>query len=310
MRAIFLLFLLVGASNSCWSVEQKNSQTTHESTADAKKSESPADQRVIIQMAESDNQKAAGRNQSDSTQKEQGGDKRGAQASEFFEWKGWKVRISDALLVLFNFFLVIFTAGLVVYTAILSGTTKKIWKDTDRQHQISNRAFVAPKVRLLPVRDVNGNIDIWRVFIDIENSGNTPTRNLRWLFVGGVDVTPDPQVNEFTLPAYADVRDNTGSGFLAPRSSIPIIDSVMTRSKIAEIIRGRGAHFIGRIDYEDVFGTKHLTKFCINLYGGPYKEGMTDQMLGVMIDKFDLFYSMCKCNNCSDSECKEYTEED
>jgi hypothetical protein len=85
-----------------------------------------------------------------------------------------------------------------------------------------------------------------------------------------------------------------------------IVDSPLSRSRIAEIIRGRGAYYLVRVDYDDVFGKPHMTKFCVHLYGGPWKPDMPDSAVETLIDRFDLSFNMCRCNNCIDEDCQEF----
>jgi hypothetical protein len=166
------------------------------------------------------------------------------------------------------------------------------------------RAFVAPTVELTPVRDSDHKLQFWRVHTALENNGNTQTTKLRWTFGGGVDFTPDPEAN--TIPVvYKNDINSPGSGFLAPKGKIIIIDSIFDRTKMTEIVKGRGAYFIGRADYDDTFGKSHITKFCVHLYGGPWKAGLSDTVLNAMIDGVDLGFNMCRRNNCADDECTE-----
>ncbi|WP_020176734.1 hypothetical protein [Methyloferula stellata] len=163
------------------------------------------------------------------------------------------------------------------------------------------RAFVSPTVLLTPVRDSSNKLQFWRALIGLENSGATQTNKLRWTFTGGVDLTPDPEVNTISIAYGKDAPG--GSGFLAPKGKVNIIDSIFNRTKMAEIIKGRGAYFLGRVDYEDIFGKSHTTKFCVHLYGGPWNTTLPDSALDALIDGFDLNFNMCRHNNCADDEC-------
>jgi hypothetical protein len=167
------------------------------------------------------------------------------------------------------------------------------------------RAFVAPTVQLTPLRNSANKLEYWRVHIALENNGSTQTHKLRWTFTGGVDLSPDPEAN--TIPVLYNPDNNTnGTGFLAPKGKMIIIDSLINRTKMAEIIKGRGAYYLGRADYDDIFEKPHTTKFCVHLYGGPWKAGLADSMLETIIDGFDLGYNMCRRNNCADDECTEH----
>jgi hypothetical protein len=184
-------------------------------------------------------------------------------------------------------------------------TQMKVDSRTAEQSLVAvQRAFVAPSVELTPARDTANKLQFWRVHILLENEGNTQTAKLRWTIRGGVDLTPDPEAN--TIPVvYGNDPKNIGSAFLAPKGKIIIIDSLMNRTKMAEIIKGYGAYFLGRADYDDIFGKPHTTKFCVHLYGGPWKAGLNDEMLETIIDGFDLGFNMCRRNNCADGECTE-----
>jgi hypothetical protein len=114
------------------------------------------------------------------------------------------------------------------------------------------RAFVATSVSLTATRDpTNNTVDFWRVVVSLENSGNTQTQDMNWsLNIGGIDISPDPEKTDIQLPVSPS---DSGQGVLLPKAKIPIIDSVFTRTKIAEVIKGRGAYYIGLVRYNDVF---------------------------------------------------------
>jgi hypothetical protein len=195
------------------------------------------------------------------------------------------------------------------FTYTLWRATMRLWRTSQEQGRLAERAltmveraFISPRTQLLPVRDENNGIDLWRVFISLENNGNTQTRNLQWELSGGVDMNPDPESVEIRI-----VADEAGKGFLGPKSSMVIIDSVLTRSKITEIIKGRGAFYLVKVNYDDIFGEPHMTKFCVHVYGGPWKPDMPDSALEMLIDRFDLSFKMCRCNNCVDGDCQEFT---
>jgi hypothetical protein len=133
------------------------------------------------------------------------------------------------------------------------------------------RAFVAPTVQLTPLRNSANKLEYWRVHIALENNGSTQTHKLRWTFTGGVDLSPDPEAN--TIPVLYNTDNNTnGTGFLAPKGKMIIIDSLINRTKMAEIIKGRGVYYLGRADYDDIFEKPHITKFCVHLYGALGKQ--------------------------------------
>jgi hypothetical protein len=196
--------------------------------------------------------------------------------------------------------------GLVLATIALCIVTGRSVKVTERTLVSVQRAFVSPAVELIPLRDQQNKIVLCRVFISLENNGNTQTRNLRWTWTGGVDLTPDPEQVELAVN-YGAASDRDGHGFLAPKSKITIVDAPLPRAKIAEITKGRGAYFYGRADYNDVFGNPHVTKFCVHIYGGPWHSGMSAPLLDMLIDNFPLHYNMCRCNNCIDDDCGEVT---
>jgi hypothetical protein len=164
------------------------------------------------------------------------------------------------------------------------------------------RAFVGLSVRLTTIRDpANNNVDVWRVVVSLENTGNSPAQNVHWIYSGGIDFTPDREHTEITVTPLNSSAE--GHGVILPKSNNPIIDNIITRPNIVTILQGRGSFYLGLVRYDDTFGQPHVTKFCVHIYGGPWFSSMSQTALGLIIDRLEPAFNMCRVNNCADEQC-------
>jgi len=196
-----------------------------------------------------------------------------------------------------------FTLCLAAFTFLLVLVGFFQWSilsKTDETLRTGQRAFVGAVVELTPTRDpTKSTIDLWRVRVVLENSGNSEATNIKWRIGGGIDILPNPENQEVDIQ-YGD----SGSGVLLPKGRLQVIDSIIQRSKIAEIIKGQGAYFLGTVTYEDAFQQSHITKFCAHIYGGPWNNTLPATSIDTVIDRIDLGFNMCRHNNCADHGCK------
>lgn len=106
--------------------------------------------------------------------------------------------------------------------------------------------------------------------IYIKNTGKTPAQNIR--VVGGCkNYRPDVYINDFdslnnTNPVITSVATGGDIEFHVVVS--PDID--LTEKYINEITNGiYPLYILGTINYEDVFGDKHYTRYCRRVIRGP-----------------------------------------
>ena len=207
------------------------------------------------------------------------------------------------------------TIALSIFTFTLWRSTERLWQSSEEhgRHLGSSvdaaksvqRAYIVPRLEITPILTKTGMVDVYRVFVFLENNGTTSTRRAKWVAYIHQNAAVNPVLNEIDV-SYDGTEEVSGNGFIAPRQSIPIHHSVITRAKMARIIKGERVCVVGRIDYVDIFMTPHITKFCFSIFGGPYAPTMTNKDIEALIDRFPLSYHTCRCNNCIDADCAEY----
>ena len=157
---------------------------------------------------------------------------------------------------------------------------------------------------------------LWFVPI-IGNSGNTPTKNMRYLPIAFAPALPNPlgigpgQIAEFdiTVPRGmepGDPRDvwngksrsgeiNPRAGLIGPKAEFAIGGVGFTEDFVTAIKSGVPFYMYGMIEYNDVFRDSplHVTKFC-------YQISLSTSDKGEMLST----YGLCKHWNCADEECK------
>jgi hypothetical protein len=188
------------------------------------------------------------------------------------------------LLAGFTGCLFVSTTGLWVFTGFLWKTTKRAVESSDKQHAISNRAFVfldGFNVELTTAVNA-GTINInslpepyksrpelyitrFAVQPRWKNGGNTPTKDMRFQ----VDWRGPPFPDGVYGPdeAYRSVPDKL---FIAPQGVEPT--RLIEIPSISEIVDwafsdpsvGEQPPFLiwGRADYEDTFGETHYIEWC------------------------------------------------
>jgi len=209
-------------------------------------------------------------------------------------------KLPDSTVAVWGFYAAIIVAAIYAlqYAAMLN--SNKISRST---MVISQRAFVSFTDNLDPKsgNDKKTGKKAWGVTPHIQNSGNTAALDYR----GQVNIN-SPDYN--ALPPNFDYADkvysegafpNTnvkgGRGVLAPHDGtglglIGIPDEVLDR------VNEGTAHVSiwGWVEYEDVFGCGHITKFCKEF---TYRDSSGNGT---------LYFNNCGENNCADQTCKGY----
>jgi hypothetical protein len=204
------------------------------------------------------------------------------------------------------------TKWLVIWTALLFvGTVVSaaiLWK-TDHTARESftavQRAFVTVnEVKIekfqVPVYGIITNPNYWRFTPTIENSGGTPTKNLRWatsVAVGG----PTEDFNKLGLDGIE--KDATGPawryGILGPKARINLTQDA-TRLELPEgwfpemAANRKNVVWQGVFQYDDIFPDTegHITKFCYVV------------RVPAVGEKIPFLQQCYGRKNCADEECK------
>ncbi|MBI3791215.1 MAG: hypothetical protein HY275_10100 [Gemmatimonadetes bacterium] len=158
--------------------------------------------------------------------------------------------------------LVGYTKGLFIATALLSGVTLLLWLATAalvRDARESSRREMRAYVHFV---FASYDAKTERVTMRIENFGRTPAHDVKYM----LGVTEVARAT-FDADFWKEQRIEAGS-VLAPGapSVIPSIQKEpLTPARLAAIVSAGGDRAIfafGRVDYVDVFGQRHWTRFC------------------------------------------------
>lgn len=171
---------------------------------------------------------------------------------------GYRLKVTDTLLVLFTCLL--FVATLYLYLA-----TRDLVKGADKTAQQQLRAYVFVKAihsNIVANSDI-GLVDNWRITVELGNGGNTPTKNL--LLNTNWDSFSEQMAGDFDFPdrPYGDAAPGLigpGGSSHAPHVDIPtaLIDQVALKFK--------HVYIWGWADYDDVVGgPRHRTEFCFEI---------------------------------------------
>jgi hypothetical protein len=198
---------------------------------------------------------------------------------------------------------------------------------TRESNRINRESFASVQRAFITVQDVSvnrGNPDryprgiqqskFWMVLPVVENSGNTPTKHLRWM--NALSVTLGPEQNPDKIAV--DIEKNSSVtpspwnyGILGPKARMtldfagnPVFLSESVISELPELDRVKGKMmWQGVIRYHDIFPDtpEHLTKFC---YFVRADRADADGQEGVRTP----YLNQCGGHtNCADDECKQET---
>jgi hypothetical protein len=175
-------------------------------------------------------------------------------------------RVTDWLLVAFNFLLVISTAG-------LWRETRRLAAGADKSLENIERAFVFMKDwAFAPRADQDGNIMAWSLIPFLENSGSTPTRRLvtylnKHEFVGDI-----PDSFDFPdLPASGQDKPIYRSSFIGPKARMGMQGLELQLVDLWNIWKqNKRTLLYGWADYDDIFEKtpRHRIEFCVEILVG------------------------------------------
>jgi hypothetical protein len=200
-------------------------------------------------------------------------------------------------------------------TIIIAAFTATLWRATTAQGKLAREAFIADKRAFVfasgtaPFYEpdaTTGHFN-WRIGVAWQNSGDTPTKQLRFYvdgFLTNIPITPTHDFN------YIDSRAPPGPGMLGPKApgvagQAPHMphQAALTPQDILDIQNGRKFFYLwGWARYFDTLpNTKeHITRFCwlIRVVGDPL-------LFNPAIDPHSLrfFNSYEGRGNCADEEC-------
>lgn len=202
--------------------------------------------------------------------------------------------------------LFIATAGMAVFAYFQSRDMKVSISETKRAADIAEdslvklqRAFVSvQQIKHISHLDMTNGKIWWTLHIIWENSGASPTRNLRFLVSPYLEGTDIPEDFQFLVPNIQ--RPVT---FLGPRATTAS-EIAITGDDLAAVQSGTKFLYIwGRADYRDIFEntTEHVTKFFyrVALRGDATKAW--DQTLNIV----ELIYAGQPRHNCADEDCNQ-----
>ncbi len=212
-------------------------------------------------------------------------------------------------------------AAAAVYAYVAHSTLAEIQRQTKAVECAANAATDAAKTAkeslvsvqrafvFLPLEDkgypadiVGPQRSIMEVPIVLENSGTTPTRNLR--FHINRRLSPNTLPRTFTFPdEWSPHEDRRGiPAILGPKSTFEASYEHIPVADIFKITTNQ-AHFYvwGWATYDDVFvgeTKQHLTRLCAEVAprDQPFFSGTQSQ--------FKVALKYCNQNNCYDDECK------
>ena len=207
---------------------------------------------------------------------------------------------------------------LIIYSrqANIMATLANLADDQNKLTASIQRAFITVSSFETPVRFGSGfasDTKHWWFIPNIKNSGNTPTKNMRYfisttcpaeLDIGmgahlAVDCdftrreARDPE-DVMNMPLFKD-KQLVSPAILGPQTAMPLSGTGVREKSMQEIVKGFPIFLSGIIYYNDVFPESilHVTKFCYQLTAG-------------YSDKKEITpgYSFCTHWNCADDECK------
>ena len=192
-----------------------------------------------------------------------------------------------------------FTGVLAISTIALWSAIKRLGKANDQALVAAQRAFISVVVMHNANGDIaTGQINHWRFTPVWQNTGNTPTRNMK--------SHASIQWRDQELPESWDFPDQWSAGeshVAAPlsgsaRSAIAGHSVYVPVDVVADVIdRKKFLYLWGWASYNDVFPrtAKHLTRFAVRIVVAGNARNS---------DKISFNYEHLARYNCSDEECE------
>jgi hypothetical protein len=208
--------------------------------------------------------------------------------------EAWRTKLKDPV--------TLFTGLLAVLACLQWHTlekTDRTLKDTLISSDVTNRPFVFARGVTIDQTVMRG---YWTFAIPVENSGNTPTREMESLTISSRSEPRDPddifaQTPKSGYDAPGVIPQRWGGSLLGPKAKTHLLGSQtgLPVTTVTEMADKRQNYYIsGVIHYRDAFaGTpSHITKFCYAVI--PFKEG----------NETRVNYDRCLYWNCADEDCK------
>jgi hypothetical protein len=166
---------------------------------------------------------------------------------------GYRIKVTDSLLVLFTFLLWIATRNLVLGA-----------NDASRREL---RAYVFGAPKSLTDIDPNKNIRVTFLFM---NGGKTPAYSC--VQSGDIIFVDHPLPKNFPFPSLDEPKSKSTIHPNLPFEGTIIAKNKFTRAQLEETLQapitgGKRIYVFGRIDYVDAFKAKHWTTFCFSFAG-------------------------------------------
>jgi hypothetical protein len=218
-------------------------------------------------------------------------------------------------LATYTFWLMVCTAALVVATLVVAAATVGLWLYAGRQAADMEKSIAAAEDSAKTARDAL--VKTQRAFVYIatfeyaglgsdaaitpvwRNSGTTPTRSMRnytnWKSFNG-----EPPAS-FGFPdqdkdgnSVTDSGPFTQPAFIGPGETMAAQSMVIPLDLLNAAAAGRMRIFVwGWSKYQDVFGTKHILRFCNEVrVKALSSEG-----------KLAISFPIYQRNNCTDEDC-------
>jgi hypothetical protein len=206
---------------------------------------------------------------------------------------------------------------LVIYSrqANIMDTQANIANDQNKITASIQRSFITVSSFETPVRFGSGfaqQTKYWWFVPTIKNSGNTPTKNMKFFITATCPTELDIGLGaylgldcDFTRPPgpldpedilnMAVFKGKERRGLLGPQSAMSLSGVGITEKSMGDVEKGFPIFISGIIYYNDIFPRSqlHVTKFCY-------------QITASHSDKNEIVsgYDFCKHWNCADDECK------
>lgn len=153
------------------------------------------------------------------------------------------------------------TASLIETRSIVNQNERSL-KATERSLEIAQQNLIYGQRAYVTITNAEvEHTETGIIFcLKMENSGNTPAKNVRWLLWAQTRKRP---------PAPVDTRLDSWwpIGLIGPRSHIT--SRVPIKETTEKLEEGETRYCWGLIRYEDVFGVTQDTAFCFNQVEGP-----------------------------------------
>lgn len=167
---------------------------------------------------------------------------------------GYRLKITDSLLVAFTF-------GLTIFTGLLWGSTDKLWSAGERQ--LSHLSDTAERQLRAYINNVSATVSnvgagqFVEVRVEIKNFGQTPAYNVRHHSQLTLAHFPWNESAIDSVPLSTSTMGPGANAFNLVRSS-----QALTEELLIGLLTGRYACYVeGRVTYVDAFGRERFTNY-------------------------------------------------